>query len=717
MLNRISPQTRKKIRNLIIILCCIALASGTALVYTIGVSGLKSEIHGLHFIVRFLRLLRDSSMFRVRYVFILLFWGYVGIHFLVDVRKMYLGIFRYRWVVAGIILLLMTTFKIHGDSMAMYNQYVQPGMGSEFAEPVFGQARPIRSDEWVVDTPAVLSAQYGDHPFGKYNEVLRGGNTLNLISGINVSYASFAKNPSGIVYKFLGVERGFCFCWGFRILFTYLITIELCYVITNKKKIIAVLGGTSLTISSFYLWWGFPMFIAGFSAAMVCIHYFLEHKVKWKKFLFAMGVALATANFVVNLYPAWQVPMAYVIIAFLIWFIHDYWKKIKDLDKVDWGMFAIALIFCGSMVISYLMGTREYTEAIMNTVYPGHRVDYGGFALNKLMQYGYCLFYPFKDLANASEAGVFYSLFPLPMVLVGIHQILAKKKDWLSCGLLVVGLFEMIYAWTGFPEFLAKITLMSYSMPSRLVDIIGLINVLFIVIILGRQEERRFCFPVFGIIISVGLGICAIKVSDQFYPEYLTKKMAVVSLLLITVFALILLMRLSKKWENMIIAGLIIVFLVSGWNVRPVMMGFDAFYSKPLSAEIQKITDKEDTTWLAVSQDIVFQGFAVACGAPTLNSVNTYPNLDMWKKIDPDGMYNDIYNRYAHITISMTEEPTTMELIQEDWVHVKLSFGDLENLGVDYILSREDLTTNDSTVRLNKMYEENGAYIYKITYH
>ena len=37
------------------------------------------------------------------------------------------------------------------------------GMGTEFNQPLFGRARPIRSDEWLVSTPWKISASYSNY--------------------------------------------------------------------------------------------------------------------------------------------------------------------------------------------------------------------------------------------------------------------------------------------------------------------------------------------------------------------------------------------------------------------------------------------------------------------------------------------------------------------------------------------------------------------------
>ena len=122
-----------------------------------------------------------------------------------------------------------------------------------------------------------------------------------------------------------------------------------------------------------------------------------------------------------------------------------------------------------------------------------------------------------------------------------------------------------------------------------------------------------------------------------------------------------------------------------------------------------------DTTmsysWKGEAFDSIANGnFLIACGAAAYNSANYIPNMELWKKFDPEGAYEEIYNRYAHVVFSMTTEATTMELIQGDFFRVNLSYSDLEKLDVDYICSISPL---DESYGLTMEYAQGGIYVYK----
>ena len=157
--------------------------------------------------------------------------------------------------------------------------------------------------------------------------------------------------------------------------------------------------------------------------------------------------------------------------------------------------------------------------------------------------------------------------------------------------------------------------------------------------------------------------------------------------------------------------------LITGVYIRPITKGTYAVDSKPLAKEIQSIvkTDKK-SKWIAYGGGIVLSGFSVACGAPTINSVNTYPNMELWKKLDPSGQYNEVYNRYAHIDIDFTDSDTSMELLQADCMRIHLSYKDLVKTDVKYIVALVTLTSGNEYVDFEQLYSEDGSYIYKVIY-
>lgn len=170
---------------------------------------------------------------RVKILFLV--FAFLCLHFFVSIEKMYNFIFSKRWIIAGFLLLFLVCNKYHGDSLAMYDATVQQGLGSEYVQPVLGKARAIRSDEWVVDTPINLSTRYLDNPYGKFNNIIRGTDTINtnILNPITALSNPIGLIKAGII-KFFGYEYGYSFGWYAHIFLTFLLQIEL-FMILSKK--------------------------------------------------------------------------------------------------------------------------------------------------------------------------------------------------------------------------------------------------------------------------------------------------------------------------------------------------------------------------------------------------------------------------------------------------------------------------------------------------
>lgn len=651
-----------------------------------------------------------------RFSVALLVCVFFSLHFLVDVNRMYNLIFDKRWLVAGLILLYMVCNRFHGDSIGMYDYYIQPNKGSVYVDPIFGQARAIRSDEWMVDTPSYLSTIYLDNPYGHYNNILRGTDTIN---NNEMGFYSLAA-PVGLVRvlitKLFGIEYAFSFNNCVTFLLAFLFQLELFLIISDGKRLLSACGASMVTLSSWFMWLSMPFIITASSAALVCAYYYVNKK-EWKyKIPFAIGTAIFTASFVMILYPAWQVPMGYIALAILVWMIHESWDTIKKMGKMEWIGIILSFVFCVSLVVSYLLGRREYMEAITSTEYPGGRVEYGGFAVYKLFNYIPGLLFAYIPYANPSEAGSVIGFFPVPMLMALYLWLRSKKKDWLVAGLLSISAFLLVYTTIGFPPILAQCTLMTYTTASRAVDLLGYIQVVLFVLIFSKYTPEEHLSKKTGIIIAVITGVLSVVIANHYVPDYMGRIFMLFSIVIVAFVAYVCVSHTTKSMQAKAFVTVILFSLLTGFIVRPLAKGLDAIYSKPAAVAITDIVEKnKDAKWIAYG-DYPVPAFSIACGAPTINSVNTYPNMELWRSLDEAGTYNEVYNRYAHVIVGFTEEDTSMELLQTDVMQLNLSYKDIVKTDAEYIFSTVALSADNEYVAFEELYNEAGSHIYHISY-
>ena len=110
--------------------------------------------------------------------------------------------------------------------------------------------------------------------------------------------------------------------------------------------------------------------------------------------------------------------------------------------------------------------------------------------------------------------------------------------------------------------------------------------------------------------------------------------------------------------------------------------------------------------------------FSIIAGAPTINSVNTYPNLERWKVLDPELKYKDIYNRYAHINVNILNNNNfnidKFQFLYPDSFQINVTLDDLKKINTKYILSDINLEKYNSSENIKLLKHINNYYIYEL---
>lgn len=652
------------------------------------------------------------GMLASRLTVILVVAAFLYLHVFLDIRKMYGYIFKYRVVLALLLIAFCVVNQFHFSSVTMFDSSVQPRQGSEFSIPVFGEARAIRSDEWLVSTPSKLSAAYTD--YSEYNTIMRAEKTQNLpASGLYLSYSALA-NPLNWGYYILGPIYGHSLHSSASLILSLLVSFEICYILSRNNKLYGVVGASLITLSSFFMW-SFAGWILTAQATLVCIYYLLNTKKRIPRLLFGVGAVIWGSSFLLPVNPVWLVPVLYVFIAVLISIIYDARDNIKKFRALDITILLGCLLFMISILSVYKMNIQEYTSVLRQTVYPGQNTSTGGNALYKLANYIPGILYPYRNVGNPSEMSIFMNLFPLPVFLNIYYMIKAKKINILALGLIIVSSVLTIFCLTEIPATIVKLTLLSYSTPERAVEVLAFAQIyLLIVALTGYEKVKKIGFLPALMVVGTVLVFTSRVAYNNFSLYIGGGEVVLIGIVLLLLFTL-LISNVKPVYSKAAVGGIVALSLISCITVNPLVKSLDVLYTKPISYKIQEIVKNDpDGKWLALDS-IVDSGFLIANGAPTINSVNIIPKYDMWELIDPTGKDKILYNRYAHLTISFTEEETSMELLGEDSLHLSLNPLDLKKTDVDYIMSSQKIGDTEA-YKLNCLYAEFGKYIYLIDY-
>ena len=82
---------------------------------------------------------------------------FVGMHLIFNLKKMYKAIYKYRFIIALVILAICTVMGYSGSSINTYDSVIQSEVSDNSYKNIFGSSRAIRTDEWAVNTPLSFS--------------------------------------------------------------------------------------------------------------------------------------------------------------------------------------------------------------------------------------------------------------------------------------------------------------------------------------------------------------------------------------------------------------------------------------------------------------------------------------------------------------------------------------------------------------------------------
>lgn len=646
------------------------------------------------------------------YLFVCLF---ISVHFIFDIKKLWNTIYKKRYLIGIIIFLYIVFNGYHGSSATIYNYLVEPNNITSRSEPIFGQNRAIRGDEWGVSTPHLLSQTTKINNFSVYNKGMMGGinNNVTLFPKLPVKNLSIVLSPRMIGFIFLPVNQAFSWYWYFDYFVLFFASFEFFMLITKGKKVYSLLGSIMITLAPAVQWWESTQIIySGLIAILFFDKYLKDTNIK-NGILYSIVIGFCGCIYVLSLYPAWMIPYGYIFLGFIIWIICNN-KKNLNIKRI----LLLLLIVIGIMalcLIPIFINSREVLKLTSSTIYPGARFSTGGTGWQSLFNYVPSILLSYIPFGNACETSQFLSFFPVPLVLAFIlifKNKTNKVKDNLLVIMLVIALLLMAWNFIKLPHFVSKITFMYMSTPNRAQITVGfLLNVMLIYMLANydyfiSNKEKKLYF-----VLSLLIGSASVFITNNIYHYLVGYKMLILILLIFIICYIIM-----CNYKKTTIFALILISLLSGLFVHPLNKNIDIIYDKHVSKYISEIYEVDnDAVWATVKTQYTIQNYLLANGVKVLNSTNYYPNYKLWDIVDPERKYEDKWNRYAHLTIELVDDETSIDTLFEDQVILYLNKSDICKLNIKYFLTNDDNLNRFSNdiVNIEKIYSSDNIYIYE----
>lgn len=611
---------------------------------------------------------------------------------------------RYRWAFAALVFIVCVLLKLHGSSIGMFNAYLptvsDPAAAQQYS--LIGKERYLRSDEWVVQTPAYFSQNYNGYSLYSDKMGIYGENMIIDYYAPVISPVTIGK-PLNWGYIMFGNETGLSWYWCGLVILIFMTSFEMFRILTEKDLTASLLGMLMVGLSPAVQWWMSPHIpiVYMYAMALFSIGYYLfaseKGSVKW---LMTVLAVIALTGFIFSIFPAIQVIAGIVVFSLLCSClardrINTEFKGIQLLRV------ALIIMAVGSVSLAFVLSSKADFAALLGTSYPGSRLILGGnFSFKDLFTdiSNALLAVKEPDYSNCSELADFIHLGPICMIIyLKIRNALKASDDrniMIGNCLFILILIEYVFMFMGFPEIIAKMTLFMFN--NRMKLSYGWTAAIFTVWCIYIIWKKHISFSIYEkVLIPLVFMFCCFSSAGSLTLDYLGLPVAMTAVLVMGSASLFMLNG-SKTAASLILTA---ALLFTGIGVNPVSRGISPVTNHPISGLIQEIRAEDpDAKWISEGGigSWVIANFAMANGAEIINGTTFYPVGD-YGIIDPDNLYMDEYNRYLNEAVVLEDiEYSRPELLAPDLVYIHMSFEDLAKLGVSYVITDRDLSSGFS---------------------
>ena len=510
-------------------------------------------------------------------------------------------------------------------------------------------------------------------------------------------------------YLLFGSDRGLAFYWSSRLVALFLASYELLLMVCNMKgedkhKGVAGLGASFISFAPLVQWWfavnSLPEMLIAVFVSIVCFDRYLGEERTLIRPVYAAAIFLCAGIFILSLYPAWQIPLAYLLVVLIVYVLVRHWGKIRFSIK-DVTVLGVELVVFCIVLASVFVMSWDTIQTTMHTVYPGSRQSTGG-GLNPLsLVTTVCtLFLPFKEwisvpgveFSNPTEVSAFVDLFPVGIVLAIIQMIRQKRADVLNACLIGIIMFFTLFACVGFPLWLSRLLFLTPVTASRIVVVFGIANIILLVRSASQIDRCGDARVTIAVVLVYAVAIALI--THYTYSSYVGRLLTFGCFAIICVMTFSFIVIRREIITNGAIVLSVIGMMVSGLSVNPIQYGSAPLTQQPLTQQVQALQSKNEGMWVTDGDDSArLANLLVANGAKTLNALAVVPDMKTWRTLDTSGKMENVYNRYAFISVQIqTDEASEpFELNYGDAFTLHVTPAQLRKLGVSNVLSTQKL--------------------------
>jgi len=406
------------------------------------------------------------------------------------------------------------------------------------------------------------------------------------------------------------------------------------------------------------------------------------------------------ACFMLATYPPYQIPLAYLFLALLGGFA---WQRRDELRlRADLPTRLLACTFAIAIAAAAVAGlwveAHDTIEIMRATEYPGRRIEVGGgipfwhlVNPNFWIPFQVTKFGPLGPYISSSAS--FWITWPVVVAAVLWRTTTRRERfDPIVLILAVYCAAISIYCVWGIPMSAARASLFAAVPAHRAMLGLGLGDVLLLVAFVGQPRcpnpEAPRNDAILAVLWTAALGACALALHEAL-PE--TKPLWMVAGVIVNgALSFAILRRARPAVVATLIAGALALSTL--WFNPLAMGGSHYLLNNDLSKMILDIDRRTGgrSTWISYGDQTISNLFRVL-GVRALDGAQPTPQLEMWKSLDPAGLYRPSYNRFAHVRAEVAEGGLRFGSSREKIVIALDPEGpEIQRLGVTHLLVRTD---------------------------
>lgn len=526
------------------------------------------------------------------------------------------------------------------------------------ADVIYGELRPIRTDEWKRGTPVVL----GTFVEGWSDDALTPFEERDVRFGwLGTTALPAITSPERTLVSLLPSRIGFfAFMWLAPMMCIWSVAMLLNLLGLNRLS--AVAGGTATALGPASAWWSFHgaelVWPASLATVLLLISWELqEHgRSQWVRSTrvisqlalpVAAGVLLARYPLA---YAPWALPTVVIAGALII----DLWWA-RDNRRVSLRPILVMGATSILLAVAKIASLAPRLASLVGTVYPGSRRSVGG-------SEGMPLFTGvFTYLAQTARGSVIAfsnlsetALGPLAVIaaalLVSWASRVAVRPSMRPTLILTNISIVILFCWAMFewPGILLHLNPFTIVPGYRVTQILGVVAIPFVWLAVHQSGSKSIRIRRGSLALGGGLIVLVLSARDEaayrtLFPQ-ITPTATWFWILLYAFGFAIFVLRPHRALSSVPLASLIVV---SGIMVNPIVRGVGDLYDSQSAISIRENVGDVSEQRVA-SDDVSIDALLISNAIPTLGGQMNYgPDKDAWNLLDPSGQYEAAWNRGA----------------------------------------------------------------------